>query len=247
MKLFSSLCYRILYLVPNKIRCWVANNTSDPSINNKNWWDMPFGGNYRYLQTMIGILDFYKPKFIIETGTFIGTSTKFFSRYSGSVIFSIELNKVYLEMAKVNLVESLEKNVTLLQGNSPTVMKRLFEESINLNQKSFFYFDAHWEKHLPLEEEISLVIDNFKDFIIVIDDFKNEFDLTFSYDSYEGNPIDHKLVHSLNSDLVCFIPTYMSENEWAINNKPKSFGVVCFKDSKAVSDLKKLGLSKCCL
>jgi SAM-dependent methyltransferase len=233
----------LLFLIPIKVRLKITNNTRHPSINNLDWWSFPFGGNYRYLSTMIEILDWYNPLYIIETGTFVGTTTKFFSKFS-SEVFSIEISKEFIEIAKKNL--SNAPNITLILGDSSIEIKNLIDNHIDSGQKSFFYLDAHWETNLPLQTEVSLILQYFLDFIIVIDDFKNEFDTDFSFDSYDGIAIGHELIHSIDPQLACFIPQYLAKSEWSISDKPKSFGVVCREDSSIILNLLEIGLLRCC-
>ena len=243
MKYLRRMNRILLFLIPIKVRLKIANNTRHPSINNLDWWSLPFGGNYRYLSTMIQILDWYNPLYIIETGTFVGTTTKFFSKFS-SEVFSIEISNEFIEIARKNLNNS--PNITLVQGDSPAKIKNLIDNHINKDKKVFFYLDAHWEANLPLQAEVSLILQYFLDFIIVIDDFKNEFDTDFSYDSYNGIAIDHQLIHAIDPQLACFIPQYLAKSEWSISDKPKSFGVVCREDSPIILYLSEIGLLRCC-
>jgi hypothetical protein len=48
----------------------------------------------------------------------------------------------------------------------------------------FFYLDAHWEAHLPLRDELRIIAINWKDALILIDDFCVDDDPGYGYDDY---------------------------------------------------------------
>jgi len=50
--------------------------------------------------------------------------------------------------------------------------------------RTFFYLDAHWEESLPPREELDLIIREFKQFVVMIDDFEIPNDPGYGFDDY---------------------------------------------------------------
>lgn len=107
-------------------------------------------------------------RIIIETGTFLGSTTKHFSQWAEGV-YTIENNPTFFRDAEREL-QSLD-NVFQYQGNSAVVLDQILQD-IDPNDKVFFFLDAHWEEFNPLLDELSLIAKyGFKP-IIAIHDFK---------------------------------------------------------------------------
>lgn len=144
---------------------------------------------------------------IVETGTYLGWSTKFLDSFNISVD-TIEINQDYLRRAKINLFES--KNVTFHLGSSPFVLDKILKK----NEKNvLFFLDAHWEKYCPLLDELKLISKKQIKPVICIHDFfvpdgnkmrnGNDFILVesgkgskFGYDEYEGKALNMNYIKS---------------------------------------------------
>ena len=78
---------------------------------------------------------------------------------------------------------------------------------------NFVYLDAHGHKYLPLRDELSVIV-NWRNTVIMIDDFKVPFDKRFAWDKYdEEREICMPYVeHSIGSRALYF-PNYPAEQE----------------------------------
>jgi hypothetical protein len=47
-----------------------------------------------------------------------------------------------------------------------------------------FYLDSHWERYLPLREEIELIFNNYSNALAIIDDFEVPDDPGYGFDKY---------------------------------------------------------------
>ena len=159
------------------------------------------------------ILTKIKFNLIIETGTEYGFSTKYFSLYCDKV-FSIEKSKPVFLIATKNLKD--EKKIHLILNDSKNLDSILKVKNINFNSgdATFFYLDAHSVDDYPLIEEISFVLNNFKNFIMVIDDFQVPDDEGYGYDSHQGKKLNVKFIEKLLSrnDYI-FFPNIKSSDE----------------------------------
>ena len=85
---------------------------------------------------------FKKYDIAVETGTFIGGTTKYLSKYFDEV-HTIELDRIIHEQACFNLKDY--KNISCYCGDSETVLKTYLIDKLNAkNKKVFFFLDAHW-------------------------------------------------------------------------------------------------------
>lgn len=107
-------------------------------------------------------------RIVVETGTFLGSTTKHFSEWVQGV-YTIENNPEYYRAAQAELGKL--ENVQQFQGNSAEILEVILQE-LNPTDKVFFFLDAHWEDFNPLLDELSLIAKyGFKP-IIAIHDFK---------------------------------------------------------------------------
>jgi hypothetical protein len=134
---------------------------------------------------------------VIETGTFIGTTTEFFARF-GIPVITAESNAEYAKHARARL--SNWKNVDLRVGDSVAVLQDIVREAIDRTIPTLFYLDAHWNDHLPLREEAELAIGHFAGSVLMIDDFAVPDDPGYGFDDYgPGRRLNLELL--LNSKL----------------------------------------------
>ena len=124
-----------------------------------------------------------KPKAIIETGTYLGTSTEWLSAFQ-IPLWSVEANAKHFGYSYQRLFDI--KHVKLHLGDSRRLLKEKFYGALDeyVEESIFFYLDAHWEEDLPLREELEIIFSIFKRPIVLIDDFKVEDDDGYRYDDY---------------------------------------------------------------
>jgi hypothetical protein len=105
---------------------------------------------------------------VVETGTFLGGSSRVFSLIFNEV-HTIEAIPTTCELALRNLEHCL--NVHCHLGRSATILSKLLPSL--KNKRVLFYLDAHWFNEFPLIHEIKEIAEtHYNNCIIVIDDFK---------------------------------------------------------------------------
>ena len=117
-------------------------------------------------------------KTIIETGTYLGDTTK--------TICSMVENVHTIESCYNNYLISVEnlktyKNIVLHFGHSQDILRTLIPQKIK--KPIMFFLDAHGEDYNPLLEELNIIGKYAKDSIIAIHDFlvPNHSELGFDY------------------------------------------------------------------
>ena len=146
-------------------------------------WGSAMNGQTARLEICRSILSSEAVDTIVETGTYRGVTTEWFSSF-GKPVLSIEISNRYFQFAKLRLGEL--KNVSLYRGTSVDVLET-DEFKARVGKNPFIYLDAHWEKHLPLQDEIAKITHKRQNYFILIDDFKVPHDLKYEYDDYGEN------------------------------------------------------------
>jgi len=120
---------------------------------------------------------------IVETGTFLGSTTKLFARLFPEIpVYTCEIIKENYEKAKKILFKY--PNIHVYHMSSPDFLNMLIKEKL-LGEMPMFYLDAHWLDQWPLEQEIKIISKEIKNSIVLIDDFKIPGNSTFAFDSYK--------------------------------------------------------------
>tara|TARA_B100000212_G_scaffold327251_1_gene290385 strand:- start:193 stop:990 length:798 start_codon:yes stop_codon:yes gene_type:complete len=164
----------------------------------------PFNSQIKRTKIISSILDNYKPENIIETGTFLGSTTEFFAKYSDNVI-SVERSELYYLIASSRLQNY--ENIKLYNNDSA-----IFLKNYNLSDKTyFFYLDAHWGSGLPVKEELEQIF-RIKNFIICIDDFKVPDGQDWGFDTYEEGELSIDYFDLIKSKSI-FFPSYSLDEE----------------------------------
>ena len=118
---------------------------------------------------------------IIETGTYLGSTTKYMADRSSLPLHSCEANPVFFAIASKELAQS--ENVELFLGDSRAFLSDLVSRGVH-RKRSFLYLDAHWNHDLPLVEEIEIIAGNWNEFVLMIDDFQVPHDDGYGFDDY---------------------------------------------------------------
>lgn len=133
----------------------------------------------------------FKIERIIETGTYLGWSTKKLCEL-GIKIDSIEIDKKYFDIVKESLVE---ENLKLHLGNSVEILEKI----INENEENLLIFiDSHWYD-LPILEELKVFESKKIKPILVIHDFfvpDENGKAKYGYDKYDNINLDFGLIQN---------------------------------------------------
>ncbi|MDP1729380.1 MAG: hypothetical protein Q8L27_04210 [archaeon] len=138
-----------------------------------------FGGDKYLKQEIMFLIKKFQIKSIVETGTYLGDTTKEFSKLAKT--YTIESNKKYYDLAKESLKEY---NVEIFSGSSPKILKNILSK---IEGPIIFFLDAHWNRYWPILDELKVIAESgIKDSVIVIHDFHVP-NKDFGYDSYYDN------------------------------------------------------------
>lgn len=138
------------------------------------------------------IIQHFKPKYIIETGTHEARTSKYLASL-GIEFHTIEINKEYYEDCKQKLQHF--DNATVHLGASDEVLNSLLPKlKLNDNEYIFFYLDAHWGANFPLKNELN-IIGHYccNKSLICIDDFQVP-NRNFQHDRYDNEILGDNMI-----------------------------------------------------
>jgi hypothetical protein len=141
----------------------------------------PYAGQWARRAAIKELVLRFQPDLVVETGTFLGITTKHLAGL-GPPVESVEIKPAYYHLAKLNLHRT--ENVALLCGRSVDAL-RLLGTSDRV-RRPFAYLDAHWWAELPLKAEVHYLLSRWDDVLIVVDDCRVPGDDGYGYDVYDG-------------------------------------------------------------
>ena len=175
----------------------------------------PFNGQKMRIALFDALIERLTPVAIVETGTYVGTTTELFAK-SGLPVYSVESNPRAYDFARTRL--RTWRNVNLLRGDSRDALRQWFDGPLrSLKRRSmFFYLDAHWESDLPLAEELEIIFAQSPAAVVMIDDFQVPGDSGYSHDDFgPGKELTFKYIAGVVNSfgLGCYYPATPSEEE----------------------------------
>jgi hypothetical protein len=147
-------------------------------------WGGPFNGQSARQTLFKMIIANTPPRAIVESGTYLGTTTEFMAQ-TGLPVFTIELNSRNYGFVRARFRRN--GNITLIHGDSRSALRELLVgplSSLANSHPLFFYLDAHWNDDLPLVEELGIVFGGCPSAVVMIDDFQVSSDSGYGYDDY---------------------------------------------------------------
>ncbi len=173
------------------------------------------GFNGQKIRKMIfnNLCEIFNFEAILETGTFTGNTSGYMAKTTGLPVYTSESNSILVALARKRLAEIGNVNCNLM--DSREFLKVLAAKDIS-SKRVFIYLDAHCHDDLPLKQEIEMICQTWKEFVIMIDDFQVPGDAGYGYDSYGDKKVlstkDFMPVFTQNG-LVPFFPALPSTEE----------------------------------
>jgi 16S rRNA A1518/A1519 N6-dimethyltransferase RsmA/KsgA/DIM1 with predicted DNA glycosylase/AP lyase activity len=141
-----------------------------------------FEGDEFIARKVKSLIDEFGINWVIETGTYLGGTTKRFAEMC-EMVSTTEINDGFYLRAK-SYLQDLE-NVTQFYGDSVAILPAMLK--VTLDKNILFFLDAHWTSNLPLLAELE-IINEFKakhgNIVIAIHDFKVPGRADLGFDTY---------------------------------------------------------------
>lgn len=139
-------------------------------------------------QIFTDLVEKHKPTHIIETGTYHGYTTEFFTQFAGVVVIGIESNPEYATITRDRIYKNGLGPWSITNADSANELSKLMNvlnEPSNLSLKVIYFLDAHWANDQALERELEVLKRHRTKPVIMIHDWKVP-GKNFGYDSYGG-------------------------------------------------------------
>jgi predicted O-methyltransferase YrrM len=205
----------------------------------ESWVGGPFNAQTGRVNIFKAILDECQPIALVETGTFVATTTCFLAQSTSKPIYTVELDPKHYGYASERLRGY--KNVFLEKGDSRSFLRRCVSKPNLQNGPVLFYLDAHWEHDLPLAEEIDIIFSALPEAIVIVDDFQVPGEPSYGYDDYgAGKALTSEYIapSCQKFSLIKFFPSIPTNEETGA----KRGCVVLARSRKIVSMLERINL-----
>lgn len=144
-------------------------------------------------------------RYFVETGTFRAASSRYVAINFDIPVYTCEINHIsYLKSLKNT--EDV-KNINIYLEKSTIMLNKLTKE-INPNKTILFWLDAHTNWETYFKDELEIILNNFKNYYILIDDFKNEYHQEFSYNRTPYEYSIDKIISIIPNNVSIFFPNY---------------------------------------
>ena len=196
------------------------------------WFSQPLNCQYKRLEFFFNLLRIVKPTVLIETGTYLGSSTILFAQFVNK-IYTIESQQKYFDLSQKRFLNLKLTNVEGILGNSESSLELILKEiSPDSKQILVAYLDAHWYEQIPTTQELSQLDEWGGPFIALIDDFKVEDDSGYNYDEYDSVTVGLNLIPK-SKELLLFYPNIQSKLEGGAR---RGLGIVLNDKAKKMID-----------
>lgn len=170
------------------------------------WHNPSQGFHLDKIDKILAAKTFFGIDFLIETGTYLGTTTSYLSN-SFSRIVSIELSPDLAREAKEHFKQ--KKNISIFQGDSGLLLVDIIKDEVS---KKVFWLDAHYSAGVtaiserfgdtPISTEIEEILRYWIQGSVVLIDDARLFDGTNNYPTIESLV---SFVREKNQELNVFV------------------------------------------
>jgi hypothetical protein len=162
---------------------------------------MPFNNDSFVQAEFLKIKDKFKITDVIELGTCVGGTAKWFAE-NFSKVQTVEINSQFRDIA-LERTKGFDNIISYL-GNSVDVLSTMLSK---VNSNCIMYADSHWQDFFPLFDELKLIQLSGLKPVIVIHDCKVPNEPNLGYDSYKGVDICFEAVQEY-LDLIYGVDGY---------------------------------------
>lgn len=145
--------------------------------------ELAFNNDSHLEEKFLLIKNIFNLDTVIETGTYHGTTTEWFSKHFKDV-YTIESQTAHFDEARKRIghIENIRMNL----GDSPEFLKNILSEIDN--SKTILFLDAHWYTN-PVLAELDAIKESGKLPLLAIHDFMVPDHPEFGYDAYPDQDI----------------------------------------------------------
>lgn len=173
----------------------------------------PFNGQSGRTEIFHQILRAIPFRAIVETGTYVGTTTLYMQASSKLPVYTVEAVPRFYYYSQQRFKS--QPVIHPFLGDSRVFLAKLSESPSVPHDCVFFYLDAHWHEDLPLAREMEIIREHWTDPVIMIDDFQVPDDAGYRFDDYGAGKrlCMEYLPQVIASEFRLFWPVIRGERE----------------------------------
>jgi predicted O-methyltransferase YrrM len=175
--------------------------------------DVGFNGQLVRKQIFRDLIAAFPFEVILETGTWTGNTSAYMAQTARLPVHTCEANPRFHAVAKMRLANV--SGVHFQFADSREFLEQSARSEL-ASKFAFFYLDAHWYDDLPLAEELEIIERGWRQFVVMIDDFRVPGDDGYGYDNYGPNKalaIEYLADVMRTRNLEAFFPAVPSAEE----------------------------------
>jgi hypothetical protein len=201
----ASLPATLFGRIPGRMQGWI--DFTRPGI--RRLVGTPLNGQRGRVALVADLVRCLQPTLIAETGTNRGDTSIHLAQY-GVPVHTVEVHERTFGFAELRL---RGHRITVVQGDSRPFLQNLAR--LEPHARPLIYLDAHWYDDLPLAEELEIIARGWKDWVVLIDDFRVEGDDGYGYYDYPpGVGLSLEYLKQTGVDPAdVFFPSLRSEDE----------------------------------
>lgn len=185
----------------------------EPYMYYDRWASLPFNGQAQRMKTISALARAFDGTNVIETGTFMGSSTPYLASLVSSKTFTIEIDSHSAQSAQKRFTKNHSNlDIELILGDSAIEIEKVLSKLDSSSTRIIAYLDAHWLDAIPTSAELLALCEWGGPWLAIIDDFHVETDSGFGFDKYENTIIGNNLVPK-NFELRTYVPSHNSKFE----------------------------------
>jgi predicted O-methyltransferase YrrM len=184
----------------------------EPYVYMDNWSSLPFNGQSRRMRIISDISQKLDVGAVIETGTYLGSSTPYLAGMFSCKTYTIEIDPFNAERSRMRFEHNHQNlDIEIKLGDSEVKIVEVLGV-IDSREIVFAYLDAHWFDAIPTKAEIQALLDWGGQWVAVVDDFEVPGDSGYKFDSYGQRIIGLEIIPS-DPNIEVWVPKESSALE----------------------------------
>ena len=192
---------------------WLFLDHIEPHVYMDQWYVQPFNGQAHRMALIMWLGRALDPTHVIETGTYLGSSTPYLASLASDATITIEIDPEVHQKAR----ERFRRNhpalpISAVLGDSAQMVRQSLGTINAASSRVLAYLDAHRRDQIPTTQELQALSDWGGPWAAVIDDFHVPSDSGYGFDAYGTTVIGPDIVPNLQ-DLQVWVPSMPAARE----------------------------------
>lgn len=165
------------------------------------------------MKSVFALAEAFSPTHVVETGTYMGSSTPYLASFASGPTYTIEIEEQYAARASKRFeLNHAPLAIELVLGDSAERIREVLSRIPSLEARVLAYLDAHWLDQIPTSAELEALDSWGGCWLAIIDDFKVDGDAGYGFDLYGDVVIGPTIVPEISGTQV-WVPAEPASRE----------------------------------